>query len=203
MSTSGILGNSIDIHVGRNDNSAEIRADVRVDEFQSKRIWGQVVNCKNEPIPNTLVKLVRVVCQGNRKHYEGVAHTVSDCEGFYQFDVCDNGDNECYKIIINKAVTGQELVIDTQGGNCNSCSTNGCGNGNGNYNPCPPYNPVVKPYDPSDCECNNSCNANNCGCNSGHYQNSCGCNDVKFNDDTYQVNPCNNKPKTNYATYTR
>ena len=197
---SGVLGNSIDIHVGKNDNSAEIRADVKVNEFESKRIWGQVLNCCNEPVPNSLVKLVRVVCQGNRKHYEGVAHTITDCEGFYQFDVCDNNDNECYKIIINKAITGQELVIDTQGGNCGACSP--CGNGNGGgYNPCQPYNPIVKPYDPSECDCNDKCyhpcQPNPCApvnpCKP-NYDCDCECNE----------SPCNHKDgKTNYATYTR
>lgn len=194
--TSGVLGNSIDIHIGKNDKSAEIRADVKVDEFNSKRIWGQVVNCKNEPVPNSLVKLVRVVCQGNKKHYEGIAHTITDCEGFYQFDVCENNDNECYKLIINKAVTGQELVIDTQGGNCGYCNNNGCGNGNGNggYNPCMPYNPIVKPYDPNECDCNgnNNCNNNNNICGN---HNNC--------DDNHNNHCKSNCEKTNYATYTR
>lgn len=191
---SGVLGNSIDIHVGKNDCSAEIRADVKVNEFESKRIWGQVLNCHNEPVPNSLVKLVRVVCQGNRKYYEGIAHTITDCEGFYQFDVCDNNDNECYKIIINKAITGQELVIDTQGGNCGACI---CGpNGNGGYNPCLPYNPIVKPYDPNECDCHPPvnpcypCYPNKPDCD-------CAC------EETYSPCNCNKGPKTNYATYTR
>ena len=206
----GVLGNSIDIHVGRNDNSAEIRADVKVEEFCSKRIWGQVINCYNQPVANSLVKLVRVVCQGNKKFYEGVAHTITDCEGFYQFDVCDNDDNECYKLIINKAVTGQELVIDTQGGNCNACNDNGPA-----YNPCPPYNPIIKDYNPNECNCNQEpCNRpqsgyqNNCGCNDNYNQNDygcnnnqndCGCNNNQ-NDCSYDHK---GKPKTNYATYTR
>ncbi|MGL4453708.1 MAG: hypothetical protein ACRCTZ_21325 [Sarcina sp.] len=200
---SGVLGNSIDIHVGKNDCSAEIRADVKVSEFESKRIWGQVLNCRNEPVPNSLVKLVRVICQGNRKYYEGVAHTITDCEGFYQFDVCDNSDNECYKIIINKAVTGQELVIDTQGGNCGACTTSG------GYNPCLPYNPIVKPYDPNECDCNcyyqpvnpcppvNPCQPTNSynPCYSNKQE--CGC------EDNYPTSPCKKNAKTNYATYTR
>lgn len=227
----GVLGNSIDIHVGKNDKGAEIRADIKVDEFTSKRIWGQVINCQNQPIKNSLVKLVRVVCQGDRKYYEGVAHTITDCEGFYQFDVCENNENECYKIIINKAVTGQEIVIDTKGGNCGYCDSNGCGNGNGGgaYNPCLPYNPIVKPYNPNECKCgghchndyNNNCNHNhNHNCN--HNNNGCNCNEhyrnnYEYNESCYNYNEnchneschneneesCNKLPKTNYATYTR
>ncbi|MGL4990549.1 MAG: hypothetical protein ACRC57_05170 [Sarcina sp.] len=204
---SGVLGNSIDIHVGKNDQSAEIRADVKVDEFESKRIWGQVINCSNQPIANSLVKLIKVICKGNKKYYEGVAHTITDCEGFYQFDVCDNNENECYKIIITKATTGQELVIDTQGGNCGACNIgNGCGqNTGGSYNPCQPYNPIIKEYNPHECQCSkeNDCNCNHqqpinpCQMANQYGNNNCEC------DETY-ASSCNNKgKKINYATYTR
>lgn len=122
--SNGVLGNSVDINIDGGDNSTEIRADIKVYEFNSKRIWGQVLNCNGEPVPNSLVKLVRKIIQGNKKYYEGIAHTITDSEGFYQFDVCESLDNECYKIIINKAVTGPEKVIKSNNGTCNVCGVN-------------------------------------------------------------------------------
>ncbi|MEF9934299.1 MAG: hypothetical protein RR539_05485 [Clostridium sp.] len=162
FNNSGVLGNSIDICLDKCDKSAEIRADVRVEEFRSKRLWGQVLNCKGEPIANSLVKLVRVVCDKGRKFYQGVAHTITDCEGFYQFDICEN-QNECYKIIVNRAVTGKETVIDTRGGNCGACyggPGGPGGNGGGGYNPCPEYNPEIRPYTQCECEV---CYEDECG----------------------------------------
>ncbi|MEG1002141.1 MAG: hypothetical protein RSF37_01990 [Clostridium sp.] len=200
--SNGVLGNSIDIHVDRCDNSAEIRADIKVDEFNSKRIWGQVLNCNGEPVPNSLVKLVRVVCQGNRKYYEGIAHTITDCEGFYQFDVCENLENECYKIIINKAVTGPEKVVKTNGGNCNACaSDNRNPNGHGKYDPCRRYEPVVTNYNQNDCDCNNQeCGGDH---NHGHnHSNNCGCNE-DYVDDRCINTHCKDSRYTNYASYTR
>ncbi|MGL4821039.1 MAG: hypothetical protein ACRC5C_13830 [Bacilli bacterium] len=134
-----ILGNSVDIPLHHNDPSVEIRADVKVNEFTARRIWGQVTNCADEPQRNALVKLVRVCVQNGRKVYEGVAHTVTDCDGFYQFDICQNSPDECYKIIVNKATVGVETVILTNGGNCNPCEED---------TTCQVTPPVVKPYEP-------------------------------------------------------
>lgn len=142
----GVLGNSIDIVVEQCDPVVEIRADVRVEEFLSKRLWGQILNCKGEPVSNTLIKLAKVECTHGKKQYKGIAHTVTDCEGFYQFDVCAEED-ACYKIIVNKAITGPEAIIETGGGNCNACEYTG----DGGYKPCHEYKEEVRPY--QKCEC--------------------------------------------------
>lgn len=110
-----VLGNSIDINLS-NIPDPEIRADVVVKQMQTKRIWGQVVDCDGRPIGNVLVKLVRMDSNGGRTQYSGVAHTISDSLGFYQFDLCAN-DNSYYRIIVSKAVKGGETVINTNGGN--------------------------------------------------------------------------------------
>lgn len=49
-------------------------------------LWGQVKDCNNYPVPYALLKLVKVICTGVGTQYQGVAHTVSDYEGFYQLD---------------------------------------------------------------------------------------------------------------------
>ncbi|MGL5675362.1 MAG: hypothetical protein ACRDDX_03020 [Cellulosilyticaceae bacterium] len=139
------VGNSIDINLNTPDicQSSEVRADVVVDEISAKRVWGRVVNCQGQPIANALAKLVKVVCIKGKKEYIGVAHTITNCEGFYQFDVCAD-DLSCYKIIVNKATTGKEVILDTTTGNCNTC--------NGSYSPCAPVQPPVRvPSKPCGC----------------------------------------------------
>lgn len=118
----GVFGNSIDINIDPCNSAVEIRADVKVEEFQTKRLWGQIVNCEGRPVPNTLIKLVKVLRKSCETEYIGMAHTVTDCEGFYQFDICAKEESD-YKIIVNKAVIGDEMVIQTGGGNCNACDS--------------------------------------------------------------------------------
>lgn len=116
-----INGNSIDVVVNKCDS--EIKADIIVSEINSIRLWGQVKNCHGTPVPNVLLKLVRVTktCSGYK--YDGIAHTISDCNGFYQFDVCYTPSGVCYKVIASKASIGPERIITST--NCEPC-----------YNPC-------------------------------------------------------------------
>ena len=219
----GVLGNSIDIKVNPCSKDVEIRADVRVEEFMTKRLWGQILNCSGCPVPNTLIKLVKVVICECHKEYLGIAHTVTDCEGFYQFDICAD-EEACYKIIVNKAVTGGETVIETGGGNCNACS------GAPSYDPCAvpkqhsvPYTPCDNTRYSSDCRCDKPMPRD---CDHTRYQSDCYCDQPMPCDCvrpqyepprtapicSYCKHPkdqcvCNSKPKqsckNNYATYTR
>lgn len=183
QNNNGVFGNSIDIKVDPCNTAVEIRADVKVEEYLSKRIWGQIVNCDGMPIGNTLIKLVKIVQKGNSCEYIGMAHTVTDCEGFYQFDVCAN-EVGSYKIIVNKAVVGDEMVMETNGGNCNGCSQ--CGNSQ--YDPCVmPNRYVVEERHIGNCQTQHPAPAPNC-----QYQ-QVFCVDAQ---------PCH-KPRKNYATYTR
>ncbi|MFI3201247.1 MAG: hypothetical protein R3Y54_06960 [Eubacteriales bacterium] len=195
----GILGNSIDINIDPCNNAVEIRADVQVEEFLTKRLWGQIVNCQGKPMANTLIKLVKVVRNGCECEYIGMAHTVTDCEGFYQFDICAKEESH-YKIIVNKAVVGDEMVIETGGGNCDTCEYN-------SYQPCKRPNryyveyekcPHVSckhhtPVEPQ-IECSPKCQCNVCK------KRKC-CKEATF------VNVPNDrdciKNKRNYATYSR
>lgn len=114
-----IKGNNIDIDLKPDD--CEIKADIVVGMAKKTvRIWGRVKDCDGKPIEGTLIKLVKQVISGSEDEYVGIAHTISDCEGFYQFDVdaCDK--NHQYKVIVSKSSTGKERVI-AGGGNCHSC----------------------------------------------------------------------------------
>ncbi len=125
-SNSGISGNSITIKT--NKKASEIKADVKVSEYDSLRLWGQIINCENKPVANALVKLVKVVEAEHGTKLHGVAHTISDCNGFYQFEICPQDKNCKFKVIVSKANTGPEFVH--QGlGDCDPCANP----------PCPPY----------------------------------------------------------------
>lgn len=141
-----INGNSIDVKPQKGDS--EIKADIVVSEFNSVRIWGQIVNCNGEPVPNALIKLIRVSKDNYDKescYYQGIAHTVSDCQGFYQFDINADSSKEQFKILVGKSATGTERVINPNTGNCNACSTN-------DYAPVSEYAYRVTPPDKFNCQ---------------------------------------------------
>lgn len=107
-----VIGNSIDIDIDPGHCHSEIRTDVMVSEFTSVRLWGQIINCKGLPVPNALVKLVKILGSDCGKDYEGIAHTTSDCEGFYQFDIYSD-EHAWYKILVGKSNTGKEIIISS------------------------------------------------------------------------------------------
>ncbi|MGL4655764.1 MAG: carboxypeptidase-like regulatory domain-containing protein [Sarcina sp.] len=112
-----ILGNSADLHVNTKD--CEVRLDLTVEKANGVRVWGQVKDCSGMPVANVLVKLVKVMHYCGRQEYVGVAHTVSDCNGFYQFDLtnCEEAD---YKVLVSKSAVGNERVASSSM-SCNVC----------------------------------------------------------------------------------
>ncbi|WP_343338693.1 hypothetical protein TPELB_08960 [Terrisporobacter petrolearius] len=144
-----VSGNSLDINV---DNcNSEIRADIVVSEHSSIRLWGQVVNCNGDPVENVLVKLLKVDCRCGDIYYTGIAHTITDCDGFYQFDLCSD-ETSNYKILVSKATYGPEKTIPVEYNNCNPCyEDTHCCDCNSCYDNC---------YQNQDCDCyyNNKCN---------------------------------------------
>ncbi|MGL4913488.1 MAG: hypothetical protein ACRC3Y_13775 [Romboutsia sp.] len=118
--TTVVSGNSLEVDV--NYCESEIRADVVVEEYSSVRLWGQIVNCDGKPISNALIKLLKVELCGKHVTYRGVSHTISDCEGFYQFELCGNNeDHECYKLLVSKAACGPEKIVPISNVSCNPC----------------------------------------------------------------------------------
>ncbi len=124
-------GNSIDIAPQNCDS--EIKADIIVSEYSSVRLWGQVMNCHGQPVPNVLLKLVKVVFDRHGKCFlQGIAHTTSDCQGFYQFDLCPDDSCTKYKVLASKPAIGPERIIVSDGGNCHACRPQ-------DYTPCGEY----------------------------------------------------------------
>lgn len=160
-----VSGNSLDVNV--NNCESEIRADVVVAEYNSVRLWGRVLNCDGKPVANALIKLLKVNCCNDNASYKGIAHTISDCNGFYQFELCSSEeDNDaCYKILVSKAAYGPERIIPISGGNCDPCNDN-----NGYpFDPCKEYPPIITP--PGNVGTGSTCcedSGYGCGCNSGY-----------------------------------
>lgn len=91
---------------------AEVHADISVTEFSTVRIWGQVKNRCGEPVSGVLLKLVQVEERRDGScQYHGLAHTISDCEGFYQFDVCAKNVHARYRVLAHKSAVGLERVV--------------------------------------------------------------------------------------------
>lgn len=105
--TRGIMGESINITL-RDNCEPEIKVDSIVKEFDTIRIWGQVKNCGGQPIPKMLLMLLHSNCG----KYRGIAHTISDCQGFYQFDLCEKSAAGQYKVIVGRACQ-MEGVLDS------------------------------------------------------------------------------------------
>lgn len=149
-----IDGNSIDIIL--NGCDSEIKADIYVREFESVRLWGQIKGCNGKPVPYALLKLVKVIKKPcGTCEYHGISHSISDCQGFYQFDLCAKEKNAKYKILVSKAVVGRERVILSNDGNCNACSTPA-------YDPCREYKARLT-Y-PDKIECGNHSQINETPC---------------------------------------
>jgi hypothetical protein len=82
---------------------------------------GQVKDCDGNPIRCALVKLVKEVKKGTKVEFQGIAHGITDCLGFYQFDICipESNEKNKYRVIASKPALGEELSIETSA--CNPC----------------------------------------------------------------------------------
>lgn len=108
-----IKGNAINVELNKCD--CEVRADIKVERKHCVRIWGQVTDCYGKPVREALVKLLKpYYCKGYID-YVGVAHTVTDCLGFYQFDVCYSDDDKSkYRVLVGKPATGNDRVVNDE-----------------------------------------------------------------------------------------
>lgn len=114
-----IDGNSLEIEVSNQD--CEVRADIEVARRKMIRVWGQVKDCNGEPVPGALVKLLKPIYVCGKIRYTGVAHTVTDCLGFYQFDLCPTCKPTKFRILVGKAATGNERFVESSG-ECTPCA---------------------------------------------------------------------------------
>lgn len=113
-----IVGNSLEVEVHGDD--CEIRADIEVARKNTVRLWGQVKDCEGKPVEGALVKLLKQTVVCDKPNYAGIAHAVTDCLGFYQFEICPCHSSTKYRILVGKAAIGSEKIINSNG-TCNPC----------------------------------------------------------------------------------
>lgn len=115
-----IIGNAVDLDLKKCDS--EVRADIKVGKEKNccVRVWGQVKDCEGKPVPDAQVKLLKSYYYHGKMDFEGIAHTTTDCMGFYQFDVCMTDEHSKFRILVGKASTGKERVIHSKG-ICDPC----------------------------------------------------------------------------------
>ncbi|MEF9953329.1 MAG: hypothetical protein RR838_12135 [Clostridium sp.] len=115
-----IVGNNANVCINKCD--CEVQVDLKVKKLDMVRIWGRVIDCNGQAVSEVLIKLVKPIPGG----YQGVAHTITDCSGFYQFEVCKDNSCKDYLILASKEARGPERVV-TGSGNCKDiCSRNRC-----------------------------------------------------------------------------
>lgn len=120
-----VKGNAFDIELRNHD--CEVRVDMIVNRRKKcVRLWGQVKDCEGIPVEEALVKLLKPRFINGKIEYEGVAHTQTDCLGFYQFEVCAEDDNAKFRVIVGKASKGHERTIGPEHGICNPCKDRDC-----------------------------------------------------------------------------
>lgn len=109
------------ITISKNTKPCEIRVDVKVKKRRTIRLWGQVKDCEGKPVKCALVKLVKEVKHDCRTEFQGVAHSITDCLGFYQFDVCipENSVPVTFRVFVSKQASGKEIMIKKT--ECNPC----------------------------------------------------------------------------------
>lgn len=113
-----IVGNSLEVEIDGDD--CEIRADIEVSRKNTVRLWGQIKDCEGKPVEGALVKLLKQTVVCGKPNYVGVAHAVTDCLGFYQFEICTCHSSTKYRILVGKAAIGSEKIINSTG-TCNPC----------------------------------------------------------------------------------
>lgn len=91
----------IDISLPSSETTDQLRADITIYDYKLLRLWGQILTTTGHPISHALVQLMKVLYQGATVNFTPIAHTTSDEEGYYQFDVHAD-DTFSYKILVSK-----------------------------------------------------------------------------------------------------
>lgn len=108
-----VSGHSVEFQI--NHKQSQIQIDIPVNEFTTVRVWGQIKNKHDQPVEGIMLQLVRVErMKSHGVKYHGLAHTISDCHGFYQFDLCANSLDTCYQIFANKSAIGPQWYIPSE-----------------------------------------------------------------------------------------
>lgn len=105
-----IEGNVLEVDINKDDS--EIEANVEVTRKRKVRLWGQVKDSTGEYVKCVLVNLIKQTYKNNKIEFESIAHTVTDCMGFYQFDISPPKYKEHFFIMISKQIVDKKRTID-------------------------------------------------------------------------------------------
>lgn len=99
-----IFPHGIDVCI--NPDDCKVQANISVKRVHCILLWGIVTDCKNEPVADALVKLLKYSSECNNELQE-ICHTYTDCHGYYQFDL----DGYCegrYHVLVSQCIHEKE-----------------------------------------------------------------------------------------------
>lgn len=112
-------GNLMDINI--ESYNCEVRADLVLSKYKSARLWGRVLKCEGKVVKNALIKLVKVDYNCNNEWYREVAQTMSECNGFYQFELYNYDNKSKYKLLVNRSTYGSDTILIIELNDSNTC----------------------------------------------------------------------------------
>lgn len=97
-----ILPRGKDIFISKNDCDKQV--NIKVDKVSTVIIKGYVTDLYDRPVSNALVSLIKCLDNGRKIT---ICHTYTDCDGYYQFDIKKNRDDNCegkYRVYVSKCM---------------------------------------------------------------------------------------------------
>lgn len=86
--------NSKSINLKIQNGKDEIRKDFILEEKKIIKIWGHIIDDRRNPVEGIIVNLLKPQYTNKKIEYVKVDSVLSDCDGFYQFEL-----KESYKDI--------------------------------------------------------------------------------------------------------
>lgn len=94
-------GKTVDVDLKHSD--CDIRLDLIVERKRISRLWGQVKDTNGNYVENALVTLLRPQYKRGVIEYFPVTTTLSDCMGFYQFEIDKLEKGLQYRVTVGKS----------------------------------------------------------------------------------------------------
>ncbi|MGL4914219.1 MAG: hypothetical protein ACRC3Y_17500 [Romboutsia sp.] len=90
------------LEVELKNKESEIKLDVVLEEKQISKIWGRIVDTNHRPIENVIVNLLRPEYIHFKLEYIQVNATLSDSDGFYEFEINEYNKNVNYVVSVER-----------------------------------------------------------------------------------------------------
>lgn len=80
----------------------EIKLDIVLQEKQISKIWGRIVDSNHKPVENAIVTLLRPEYIHFKLEYIQINTTLSDGDGFYEFEISESNKNVNYVVSVER-----------------------------------------------------------------------------------------------------